>query len=342
MEFYIWIFIAFAILILLLITIRCIANGPKSPLNPDMTGKIIIVTGSNTGIGKIAALELLKRGAIVIFASRDENKTNDVINSIEDPAIKRNASYIRLDVGNFESIQTFVEEFKSKYDGLDILINNAGATFDQFQLKEEIEATTMTNHVGPVCLTAMLIDSINPRGKVINVASRGHKMVSMKNLAYLYKEHDFSNIKNSYEHLKLYCLSKLGNVYHAKSLTEYFRRNGKEIKTASLHPGLVNTDIFDTKRFSRPIIKFVFGLFYPFLWLFSKDVFMGAQTTLHVAYMDYDDLNSGAYFSNCSEEKLGALPSDKEKCEEFMNFTHLLIKSHWLNRPANLKNYFEN
>jgi retinol dehydrogenase-12 len=342
MEFYIWIIIAFAIFILFLITIRCIANGPKTRLNPDMTGKIVIVTGSNTGIGKVTALELLNRGAQVIFASRDENKTLDVINSIEDPKIKRNASYIKLDVGNFESIQTFVEVFKSKYNGLDILINNAGATFDKFQLKEEIEATTMTNHVGPVCLTAMLIDFINPRGKVINVSSRGHKNVSMKNLSYLYKENDFSNIKNSYEHLRLYCLSKLGNVYHAKSLTEYFRRNGKEIKTASLHPGLVNTDIFNTKRFSRPIVKFMFGLLYPLLWLCSKDVFMGAQTTLHIAYMDYDDLTSGAYFSNCSEEKLGLLPSDKEKCEEFMNYTHLLIKAHWNNRPAIIKNYLEN
>jgi retinol dehydrogenase-12 len=342
MEFFYWIIIALGILILLLILVRCIANGPKSPLNPDMTGKTVIVTGSNTGIGKVTAIELLRRGAKVILASRDENKTKSVINEIEDQAMRQRAHYIKLDVGSFQSIKNFAEEFKSEHKSLDILINNAGATFDKFHLKENIESTIMTNHVGPVSLTAILLDVMNPRGKVINVSSKGHTYPTSKNLSYLYEEYDFSNIRNDYQHLMLYCLSKLGNVYHAKNLAEYFKRNNKEIKTASLHPGLVNTDIFSTKRFDRPIVKFCFGLFYPFLWLFSKDVFMGAQTTLHIAYLDYDDLNSGAYFNNCKEENLGEIPSDCEKCEEFMNFTHQLIKNNWTDYPEEINNYLEN
>lgn len=342
MEFYYWIIIALAIFALLLIVIRCVANGPRTPLNPDMTGKTVIVTGSNTGIGKVAALELLRRGAKVIFASRDEAKTQAVIDSIQDPVIKSNASFIKLDVGSFDSIKHFAEEFKTKHESLDILINNAGATFDQFHLKEGIEATFMTNHVGPVCLTGMLLDIINPKGKVINVASRGHKHVTEKYLAYLYQEYDFSNIKADYKHLMLYCLSKLGNVYHAKSLNDFFKRNNKHIKTASLHPGLVNTEIFSTKRFSRGITKFLFALIYPILWLFAKDVEMGAQTTLHIAFMDYDELNSGDYFNNCKPQKLGELPSDKEKRDEFMNFTNQLIKSHWKDYPENIRKYLEN
>jgi len=342
MEFYYWILIALAILVFLIILIRCIANGPKSPLDQDMTGKTVIVTGSNTGIGKITALELLRRGARVIFASRDEIKTKAVINEIPEQDLRQKAFFIKLDLGSFQSIKNFTEEFKSDHKSLDILINNAGATFDKFQLKENIESTIMTNHVGPVCLTAMLLEVMNPRGKVINVSSKGHTYPTSKNLAYLYQEYDFSNIRSNYQHLMLYCLSKLGNVYHAKSLTNYFKRNNKEIKTASLHPGLVNTDIFNTKRFSRPIVKFCFGLFHPFLWLFSKDIFMGAQTTLHIAYMDYDDLNSGAYFNNCKEEKLGEIPSDREKCEEFMNYTHQLIKNNWNDYPQEIKTYLEN
>lgn len=342
MEFYYWILIAIAILTVLIVLIRCIANGPKTPLNPDMTGKIVIVTGSNTGIGKITALELLRRGAKVIFASRDEAKTQEVIDSIQDPAIRKNASFIKLDVGSFESIKNFVQEFKSRHESLDILINNAGATFDKFILKENIEATFMTNHVGPVCLTGMLLDIINPKGKVINVSSSGHKLVTDNSLAYLYQEYDFSNIRANYKHWILYFLSKIGNVYHAQSLNEYFKINQKQIRTASLHPGLVNTDIFSTNRFSRSIIKFLFALIYPFLWLFAKDVEMGAQTTLHIAYLDYDELNSGAYFNNCKEEKLGEMPSDKEKRDELMNFTFQLIKTHWKDYPNEIKNYLEN
>jgi retinol dehydrogenase-12 len=342
MEFYYWIIIAVGILALLLILIRCIANGPKTPLNPDMTGKIVIVTGSNTGIGKVTALELLRRGARVIFASRDEAKTRAVIDSIEDREIRKNASFIKLDVGSFDSIKNFVQEFKSKHESLDILINNAGATFDKFQLKENIESTFMTNHVGPVCLTGMLHDIINPKGKVINVSSYGHSRVNNQHLAYLYQEYDFSNIRADYKHLILYCISKLGNVFHAQSLNEFFKRNNKEIKTASLHPGLVNTEIFSTKRFSRSIIKCLFVFISPFLWLFAKDVEMGAQTTLHIVYLEYDQLNSGAYYNNCKEEKLGELPSDKEKRDELMNFTHQLIKTHWKDYPKELKYYLEN
>jgi retinol dehydrogenase-12 len=105
MEFYYTIIIAFAIIALLIILIRCIVNGPKTKLNADMTGKIVIVTGSNTGIGKITALELLRHGAKVIFASRDEAKTQAVINSINNPVTRHNASFIKLDFGSFESIK---------------------------------------------------------------------------------------------------------------------------------------------------------------------------------------------------------------------------------------------
>ena len=195
----------------------------------------------------------------------------------------------------------------------------------------------MTNHVGPVCLTAILLDVINPKGKVINVSSKGHMRVSEETLGYLYKDSDFSNIKNDYNTLDIYCLSKIGNIYHAKELNEYIVRIHKEIKTASLHPGVVNTDFFSSKRFSRSFYKFIICLFYPILWLLTKDLFVGAQTTLHIAYMDYDDLNSGAYFNNCKQEKLDKLPSDKEKCEEFMNFTERLILNNWNDIPEEIK-----
>jgi NAD(P)-dependent dehydrogenase (short-subunit alcohol dehydrogenase family) len=200
----------------------------------------------------------------------------------------------------------------------------------------------MTNHVGPVCLSCMLQDIVNPKGKVINVSSVLHKHVTGRDLAYLYQKCDFLNVKADFKHLMLYYLSKLGNIYHAQSLNEFFKRNNKKIKTASLHPGLFNTDIFSIKRFSRSIVKFVLALLHPFIWLFFKDVEIGAQTTLHIAYLDFDELNSGAYYSNCKEDKLGDLPSDKEKRDELMNFTHQLIKSNWKDYPNEIKSYLHN
>lgn len=317
-------------------------NGPKTPLRKDMTGKTIIVTGSNAGIGKTTALDLLENGARVIFACRDQAKTNLVINKIKDQKMRENASFMKLDLGSFNSIITFAEEFKKKFNSLDILINNAGATFDNFNTKENIEATIMTNLIGPICLTALLINSINPQGKIINVSSRSHIRVTQSVLDYLYAKEDFSNIRDKYMHMGLYGLSKIGNIYHSQYLAKYFERNHLPLKTASLHPGLVNTEIFSTSRFTRTYLKIIMTVFAPLLWLVSKDVKMGAQTTLHLAYMDFSELNSGAYFNNCKEHKLGVIPASKEKREEFIKFTHNLILKHFKNPPKEILEYLKN
>ena len=314
-----------ALVLLVLFIIRKIANGPETPLKEPavMGGKVVIVTGSNTGIGKVAALEILGKGAKVILASRDQQKTMAVINEIKNAEMRNRAYFIKLDLGSFESIKNFADDFKRQFDRLDILVNNAGATFDTFSLRENIERTIMTNHIGPVFLTSLLIDYIRPQGKVINVASRGHKEVGPKELTYLYAGQDsnFSNMENDHRHLMLYCLSKMGNVYHARFLTDYFKRNGLQIKAVSLHPGLVNTDIFSPYRLTTFFKKIVFFLIAPLLWLISKDVYMGAQTTLHLAYIDFNEMKSGAYYSNCSEEKLKDFATDRERIDEFMNFT---------------------
>jgi retinol dehydrogenase 12 len=336
-------FVYTSIVILLIYIIRKVANGPETPLKDqvNLSGKIIIVTGSNTGIGKVAALEMLSKGAKVIFAARDEQRTLSVINSIQDPEIRNNACFIKLDLSSFDSIKNFVEEFKRNFNYLDILVNNAGASFDTFELKDNIEKTIMTNHIGPVLLTSLLVDIIRPQGKIINVSSRGHKDVGVKDLNYLYagQETDFSNMKNDYRHLMLYCLSKLGNVYHARYLADYFNKNNIPVKTASLHPGVVMTDIFQPYRRETFLKKLIFCSFAPLLWLFGKDVYMGAQTTLHVAYLNYDLLNSGDYFSNCSVEKLKDFARDQNRIDEMMSFTKKQILTKCPDLPKNALEY---
>lgn len=307
--------------------LRKFFNSPVTKLNADLTGKTVIVTGSNTGIGKVTALELLKKGAKVVLACRDENKTLEVINSIREENLRKNAYFIKLDLSSFKSIENFVDNFKSNFRSLDILINNAGATFDTFNLKENIESTLMVNHFGPYALTLMLEDYINPRGKIINVASHGHSYVDQKLLNYFYANEDFSHMREDFRHIPLYCLTKLGNVYHAQYLSE--KLGSKQIKTGSLHPGLVNTDIFSANRFSKWYVKLMSLLFYPFLWLLSKDIYVGAQTTLHIAYMEYDSLTSGAYFRDCREYKIKEMHYNIDKRNEFINFTEKILKKNW-------------
>jgi retinol dehydrogenase-13 len=307
--------------------VRRYFNNPTTKLSSDMNGKTVIVTGSNTGIGKVTAIELLKKGAKVVFACRDENKTLEVINSIKEDNLRSKAFFMKLDLGSFKSIENFTENFKNNFDSLDILINNAGATFDTFSLKENIESTLMVNYFGPYALTLMLENYINPRGKIINVASHGHSFVDQKLLNYFYTGDDFLHMREDYRHLPLYCLTKLGNVYHVQHLAE--KLSSKQIKTGSLHPGLVNTDIFSTSRVSKWYVKLGFFLFSPFLWMFSKDLYVGAQTTLHIAYMDYDELKSGVYFRDCREYKIKEVHGNRDKRNEFINFTEKILKKNW-------------
>ncbi len=312
-------------------------NSPKTPHTRNMSNKTVIVTGSNTGIGKTAAIDFLEKGANVIFACRDETKTKPIVDSLN-KKFPSKAIYSHLNLGSFQSIRAFnnsLNPILSNFgvEKIDILVNNAGGTFDKFNLLDNIESTIMVNHVGPVYLTSLLMEDnkFNNESRIINVASRGHNFVDEKLLKYMYKnsEDNFAGMNRNFQHMLLYCLTKAGNIYHALSLAEYYNNdslNSPMVKTGSLHPGLVNTEIFNSGRFSVFYKKLLALIYQPFLWLTSKDCYIGAQTTLHIAYMDYDELNSGAYFEDCKMVKVPKLNSDREKMIEFMVYTKKMIE----------------
>ena len=124
MEWFYWLIIAGGSLLLLILG-RFYFNGPSASSSRDMKGKLIIVTGSSSGIGKETAFDLLKKGAEVIFACRDEKKTLDVIGEIEGIEIKSKAKFMRLDLCDFDSIEQFVQNVSNTYMNrkIDILIN---------------------------------------------------------------------------------------------------------------------------------------------------------------------------------------------------------------------------
>jgi retinol dehydrogenase-12 len=334
MSFFGWLLYLASIAFILYI-LRKFFNGPKTNLSKDMTGKVIIVTGSNVGIGMETALELLSKNGIVIFACRDEVKTNLVINSIKDTKQRENAKFMKLDLSNLGSILQFVQDFKRQIGRLDILINNAGGMFDSFSLTEGVETTFKTNHVGNVILCAMLLDCINPEGKIINVASGSHHFITQQKFDALIKDSHFTG--NDYNFWNAYSLSKLANILHAKHLDIVLSKMHKRIKTASLHPGVVKTEFF---RGNSIFIKILKVVIIPFQYIFFKDSKMGAQTTLHVAYLDYNLLNSGAFFIDCREENTSRVASDPNNMVKMMEFTKEVITKNVKEIPTEINSYF--
>jgi NAD(P)-dependent dehydrogenase (short-subunit alcohol dehydrogenase family) len=138
----------------------------------------VVITGSSAGIGKETARDLASRNATIIFACRDQSKTNTVINELLNQSRNPNLVFMKLNLSDSDSIREFSEEFHKKYDRLNILINNAGIGNTELVLdKEGHELNFKTNHLGHFLLTHLLLDLMvaTPKGRIINVSSELHR-----------------------------------------------------------------------------------------------------------------------------------------------------------------------
>jgi retinol dehydrogenase-12 len=269
-------------------------NGPMCTLNPDLTNKVAIVTGSNTGIGKYTALGLAKLGAQVILACRDLKKAEETKNEIQMRTGNNKVLVMELDLADLESVRKFAKNFLEKFQSLDILINNAGVmAFLQRRLtKQGYEMQFGTNHLGHFLLTTLLLDCLKKTNKsrIINVAS----------LAHHYARCDFDDIKSEkyYGSNAAYGRSKLANILFTRQLAKQFEKENLKIKAVALHPGVVITELtrnVEENLFIRLLVK----IGRPIRYLFFKDTEHGAQTSLNCALLDWEKLENGGYYSDC-------------------------------------------
>ncbi len=207
---------------------------------PDLMGKIVIVTGANSGIGYEAAREFTRKGAEVIVASRDPIKAGRAILNIKEEIPGAKLEFIELNLANLESIRKFAEEFKSNYDKLDILLNNAGIMLMPFgKTVDGFENTVGTNHLGHFVLTGLLMDRLltTPGARVVNVASNAHYAGEM----------DFNNLlfenKLGYTPMKAYSRSKLANLLFTYELQRRFQSRGYDVIAVAAHPGTSATSL---------------------------------------------------------------------------------------------------
>lgn len=327
----IFIFVIILSIILIIFLTKCYCNGPKSPIIKSMSGKIILITGASAGIGKETAIELLNQGAKVILASRNQEKSNSVINKSNN---KENGLSYSLDLSSYNSVIEFSEKIKKEFpDGIDILINNAGQAFSYPELtKDKIEKSVQTNHLGHVILTSLLIKLIKKDGKIINVSSRGHKNCRSSTIESLEKDLEFENLNTYYECLRFYCFTKLCNVFYAKFLA----KNYPEITSVSLHPGVVYSEIWDK---TEGIFNCILNCLKPISFIFMKNEKMGAQTTLYLCYEDKEKIRNGAYFKDCRETATEGLSLRPGTEKRLMFYTKDIIKKYFSDLPEDLKEH---
>lgn len=211
----------------------------------DLTGKTFIVTGANTGIGKITARELARAGAHVILACRSRDKTERVIDEIKRETGNSTLEFVQLDLGDLTSVRRCAEELVARNTPFHGLINNAGLAGQRGTTKDGFEIQFGTNHLGPYLFTRLLLDRLRQAGgaRIVNVASRAH---------YAAKGIDWDAVKKptrSFTAMREYQVSKLANVLFTKELARQLDNSG--VTTYAVHPGVVATDIW--RRMPSPV-----------------------------------------------------------------------------------------
>lgn len=296
-------------------------NGGVCKIEKNLSGKIVVITGANTGIGKETARSLAKMKATVIFACRDEKRTIPVIEEIKTETNNNNLFFYKLELDNLKSIKQFSEDFQSRFDRIDILINNAGVmriptrtlTANGFEMQIGV------NHFGHFYLTKLLLDRLKKAApsRIINVSSRAHERGKM--------DWDDLMLEKDYEPQKCYCQSKLANILFTRQLQEIVKNDN--IKVVTLHPGVVRTELgrymFDTtaKKVLMNVIK-------PLFWYFTKDSVQGAQTTLYCALEEHNKLVPGGYYSDCKIMDVNPIANEPENWKKLWDISEELIKKH--------------
>src|SRR5436305_10929731 len=147
-------------------------------MTDPMTGRTVLITGGNAGIGKETAVALAAAGAEVVFTSRDPGKGAEALGEIRGRSGSTKVDVMPLDLASFASVHEFAQRWTERHDHLDVLVNNAGVVLNSRRETEDgNEMTFQVNHLGPFLLTQLLRDQLvaGDAARVVNVASDAHK-----------------------------------------------------------------------------------------------------------------------------------------------------------------------
>lgn len=282
-----------------------------------MQTKTIIITGATSGIGKAAATELANSNTNLILAIRNLEKGEATKIEILRQKPEANIDVMHCDLADLDSVKQFAHEFTSKYQHLDVLINNAGlATMTSRQeTKQGFEYMFGVNHLGHFLLTNLLLDTLKKStpSRIINVSSNAHQ--SSRGLNF----NDLQS-KKSFFGFSAYANSKLANIYFTTELAK--RLAGTGVNSYVLHPGVVNTHFFSGQQ--NPIMSLlgkVLGLF-----LISPE--KGAETTVYLATSDEVAEESGNYYYKKQKHSTSKIAQDETAANHLWEVSTELVRDY--------------
>src|SRR5256886_4444327 len=239
-------------------------------VNSSMQGKICMVTGANSGIGKATALELAQMGATVVMVCRDRARGEEARSEITTKSRNNAVDLLQADLSSQQSIRQLVEHFKQRYTHLHVLINNAGAAFTgRRETVDGLEMTFAVNYLAPFLLTHLLLDLLTASApaRIVNVSSDSHRSGSI--------QLDDLQAEKLYRPMRTYPQAKLAVVLFTYELAR--RLQGTGVTANCLHPGFVATNFAqsDGEPAVRPLVKLIGS--------FGTSPEKGAKTSIYLA-----------------------------------------------------------
>ncbi len=275
----------------------------------DLSGKRIVLTGCNSGLGHETMRVLAARGATVVGAARTLEKAQHACDEVRGdcvPAV--------CELSDPASVQACVDAIVEDGEEIDAIICNAGImALPDLQTSNGYELQFFTNHVGHFILVTGLLDILVDDGRVVMVSSEAHRQAPREGI-------DFDNLdgSKSYSPWTAYGRSKLANILFAKELSRRFE--GTDKTANALHPGVINTNL---SRHMNPLTGIAMKIGEP---LFLKSTPQGAATQTYVAVHPHATNQSGQYFSHCNVAKPTKPARDMELAAKLWERTEEIVE----------------
>lgn len=278
----------------------------------DMTGKIVVITGGTSGLGKESAKEIAKIGATVAITGRNQKKLDQTAKDIQAIVPGAAIDTFLCDQSLLSNVRQLTASLNQKYQKIDVLINNAGISTARMEITTEgFEHVFSTNHLAPFLLTNLLLEKlVKSKARIVNVSSFMHKHVDI----------DFNNLQTTkgFNWDLAYSRTKLYNLMFTYELAKKIENTGATVN--AINPGMVKTGIGADGTAVLGFGKFFYDLF-------SYTVEKGARTQIRVATSPDLDGVSGKYFSKYRLDSSTKISINPDYCKKLwdvsMEMCHL-------------------
>jgi NAD(P)-dependent dehydrogenase (short-subunit alcohol dehydrogenase family) len=282
-----------------------------------MRNKVVVITGSNIGIGKETAVGLASLGATTVLACRNQEKAEAAAAEVKERSGNDDVPLVSLDLADLDSVRTAADEILDRWDRLDVLINNAGGIWtERDETKQGVEQTFGVNHLGHFLLTHLLLDRLKQSApsRILNLASVGHHM------AWRGMRFDDLQSEKRYAGMEVYGRSKLANVLFSRELAK--RLAGTGVTVNAVHPGPVRSGFGMDGD-----MKGLMGLGNKLIRPFEISAAAGAKTSIYLASSPEVEGKTGGYWVRSKPGHMSKQAQSDEQAARLWDESEKLLAS---------------